>query len=411
VIDRITMSLYARQPEVDRRAKAESTPSTGEQAIGAFVIEVLRYAMETGASDIHLEPRDDRTRVRLRVGGILETFHAKSCPAIRSVVDHIKSRSKLDVFDRLTPQTGFLKVRSGNHQARFRVRTCPINTGEKLVIRLLSQNQTPQMLSELGFSEKQLCDVQDTLAHSSGLVLVGGPARSGRRTTMYSCLRKLNEAHANIYTIEDSIHWNLAGAHQIQTREAEGFDIVSALETCSEQDPDAVLVQEIASPNVANGCAKMAMEGRLVFASIAARDSLSCISHLSEMGVRPTLLAHSLRMVISQRLVRKLCDCKTKHIIDRKHAVRWNIDQDASIYQSAGCDRCRGTGFRGQRPVFEVLHIGSRLQHMIQSGEPIEAIRHACLEGGTETLLQNARQCVLSGETSLEEIQRLDTHI
>ena len=410
VVDRITMSLYARQPNVDRRVNAKAAPD-GNQSIGVFVIEVLRHAVERGASDIHLEPLKDRTRVRLRVGGILETFHAKSCPPIRSVVDYVKSRTKLDVFDRVTPQSGFFRLRKGEDHTRFRVRTCPIGNGEKVAIRLLNKNQAPLKLNELGFSETQLCDVQDTLAHSNGLVLVGGPARSGRRTTLYSCLQSLNEAHANIYTIEDSIHWNLDGAHQIQTREAEGFDIARALETCSGQDPDAILVQEISTPKVANCCAKVAMEGRLVFASIVSRDALSCISQLSEMGVHPTPLAHSLRMVISQRLVRKLCDCKTKHTIDPTHAVRWGIDQGAAIHQPAGCEQCRGTGFYGQRPVFEVLHINSRLQHMIQSGEPIEVIRRACLEGGTETLLQHARQCVLSGETSLEEIQRLDAHL
>lgn len=382
----------------------QAPPPGRDGRIIRYVNNVFEQALQTGASDIHIEPYEDLCRVRLRVDGVLAEISPPPMPLLNAVISRLKVLSKMDIAERRLPQDGAIGLRSGDHRVDMRVNTCPTVYGEKVVMRVLDKNALPHDMTKLGLNERQLRDLSESIRSPHGLMLVTGPTGSGKSTTLYSCLNYLNDNETNICTVEDPVEFKFAGINQVQTQAKVGFTFASALRSFLRQDPDVIMVGEVRDGETAEICMRAALTGHFVFSTLHTNDALSSVARLQDMGIEPFLLASTIRLLVAQRLVRRLCDeCKEPYQMDAGLAKRFGIDPDAPVFRAKGCSRCRETGYRGRLAVFEIIRINARLREMIQAGDTTEAMKRAASADGMMLLGQSAAAKVQSGETSLEE--------
>ena len=292
----------------------------------------------------------------------------------------------------------------------MRVNTCPTVYGEKIVMRVLDKNALPHDMTKLGLDERQLRDLSESIRSPHGLMLVTGPTGSGKSTTLYSCLNYLNDSETNICTVEDPVEFKFAGINQVQTQSKVGFTFASALRSFLRQDPDVIMVGEVRDGETAEICMRAALTGHFVFSTLHTNDALSSVTRLKDMGIEPFLLASTIRLLVAQRLVRRLCiECKEPYQLDAAIAKRHGLDPSVPVFRAKGCARCRETGYRGRLAVFEIIRINSQLREMIQSGETVDALKRAAMADGMTLLAQSAAAKVKTGETSLEEALSLCT--
>ena len=382
----------------------QAPPPGRDGRIIRYVNNVFEQALQTGASDIHIEPYEDACRVRLRVDGVLAEIAPPPMPLLNAVISRLKVLSKMDIAERRLPQDGAIGLRSGDHRVDMRVNTCPTVYGEKIVMRVLDKNALPHDMTKLGLNERQLRDLSEAIRSPHGLMLVTGPTGSGKSTTLYSCLNYLNDNETNICTVEDPVEFKFAGINQVQTQSKVGFTFASALRSFLRQDPDVIMVGEVRDGETAEICMRAALTGHFVFSTLHTNDALSSVTRLQDMGIEPFLLASTIRLLVAQRLVRRLCDeCKEPYQLDVTMAKRHGIDPNAPVFRATGCTRCRETGYRGRLAVFEIIRINAQLREMIQSGDTTEAMKRAAVEDGMMLLGHSAAAKVESGETSLEE--------
>ena len=377
---------------------------------------IIGNAISMGASDIHLEPVQQGTRVRFRMDGLLVeqmTCPLKLGPALTS---RVKVMARLDLAERRLPQDGTMDVRLGDKTVHFRVSVLPTGTGERMVLRVLDKASYVLDLERLGFQADDLDRIRRAIEQPTGLILVTGPKGAGVRSLLYSLLTWLNNADTCILTAENPIEINLDGIGQVQVKEELGYTYAAALSAFMAQDPDAVMVQELREAEVARMAVEIALEQCRVLTSVPAGDSGEAIRKVVELGVQPVLLGAATRLIIAQRGIRKLCpDCRVGFSPSREQLETAGVlklarregagglAEDLTLYRPGGCARCGERGYRGRLLVYEILEATSQIRDAISSGLPSERIRQLAIENGMVTMAENAWRRALEGQTSLEE--------
>jgi type IV pilus assembly protein PilB len=321
-----------------------------------------------------------------------------------AVVARIKVLAKMDIAEKRLPQDGAIGFKMGEKRIDVRVNTVPTIYGEKVVLRVLDKSAIPLELSGLGMDERQTEDLLESIRMPHGLMLVTGPTGSGKSTTLYTCLNQLNEPNKNICTVEDPVEYKFMGINQIQVKPQVGLDFASALRAFLRQDPDIVMVGEVRDKETAEICLRAALTGHFVLSTLHTNHALAAVDRLVDMGIEPFLLASTLRIVVAQRLVRRLCThCREIETCDAETAQRSGLQLGEKFYRPRGCKQCRQRGYRGRVGVFEVIRINGRLAELIQKRASLAELRKAAVEQGMKLLAEHALAQVRAGHTSLEE--------
>jgi type IV pilus assembly protein PilB len=396
---------------------------TDEAPIIKMVLVILRHAIEADASDIHIEPGREKLTIRFRQNGILKPSLFLPLKVHPSVVARIKILSGLKIDENRIPQDGRFSARINDTDIDFRVSTFPTLYGEKVEIRVLDPSAGLRSFEDLGLKGRSLEAVKEAIKKPYGMILFTGPTGSGKTTTQYAILRILNQDSVNIVTLEDPIEYSIAGINQSQVKPEIGYTFAHGLRQILRQDPNIVMVGEIRDDETAGLAINAALTGHIVLSTLHTNSSVGVVARLIDMGVRPFLIPSTLRIVISQRLIRNLCsNCKIKtkptektknYILDKiknmpaltKNSIK--IPEPFYIYEAKGCDKCNSTGYKGRAGLFEVLSMNDELAELI-SKNPIEsAIFKVAQKQGMLTMDQEGILKVLAGETTVEEVARV----
>ncbi len=391
--------------EAEEVVHLDQPPPPGRDGrIIRYVNAIFEQALQTGASDIHIEPYEDSCRVRIRIDGTLTELTPPPLSLLPSVISRLKVLAKMDIAERRIPQDGAIALRTGERRVDMRVNTCPTVHSEKIVMRVMDKNALPHDLFALGLDDRQYRDLVESIRSPHGLILVTGPTGSGKSTTLYSCLKHLNDSETNICTVEDPVEFKFSGINQVQTRTQVGLTFASSLRSFLRQDPDVIMVGEVRDNETAEICLRAALTGHLVLSTLHTNDALSSVTRLQDMGAQPFLLASTLRLLVAQRLIRKLCvECCEPYRLDDADYARYGIQPGTTLLRAVGCSQCRETGYRGRVAIFEIVRVTNQLSQLIQSGASLDQLQQAASDNGTSLLAQSAIQKVVAGVTSLEE--------
>lgn len=373
-----------------------------------FLQQLLQTAKDYNSSDIHLEPYEDRCRVRLRLDGKLKEQFSINSTEYPQIINQIKIQAGLDISQKRLSQDGRITVKSANEDFDIRVSSLPTLHGEKIVLRILKRDAEEVTLSDLGFTDKELFLYMEGIKKPNGIILISGPTGSGKTTTLYGTLKILNKETTNILTIEDPIEYTLNGINQVQLKEDIGFDFPSALRTFLRQDPDIIMVGEIRDEKTANMAIKAALTGHLVLSTIHTNSAWATISRLIDMGIPPYLIASTLNLSVAQRLVRKLCNnCRKKEDINSAE-IPGNFEIPDTLklhFLPVGCPDCYHTGYNGRKAIYEIIPITKDLEFSIKHNQ-LEIEDHL-KQHNLHSLKDNAIRMVSTGETSIEEVYSL----
>lgn len=367
-----------------------------------YVNKITAMAIESRASDIHIEPLEKKFRVRYRIDGHLREISVIDPQKGLAVISRIKIMSNLDISEKRRPQDGKIRFSDSDKTIDIRVSTLPTSFGEKAVLRILDKSHLNLDISGLGISEKYEHLFRDKIKLPYGMILVTGPTGSGKTTTLYAALKEIYSVEKNIQTVEDPIEYNIEGINQCNVKSDIGFDFANALRAFLRQDPDVVMVGEIRDRETAEIAIRASLTGHLVFSTLHTNDSVSCIARLVDMGIEPFLVASSVKLVVAQRLVRVLCDCKIKDENDYVNSVLDN----GTIYKKKGCEKCNYLGYKGRTAIFEFFEITEKVSDLIIRNESISTIRKEASENGFKPLRISGLEKVKQGITSYEEVLR-----
>ncbi|WP_158829395.1 GspE/PulE family protein [Mucilaginibacter lacusdianchii] len=373
-----------------------------------FLITLISEAKNLKSSDIHIEVYESKCRVRIRIDGMMVERYLLKKDEYPALINKIKISANLDIAEKRLPQDGRINFKHQDHQFDIRVSVLPTLYGEKVVLRLLSNDATNIDLYKLGFSENDLENYLQGVKRPTGILLISGPTGSGKTTTLYATLKLLNKETRNILTIEDPIEYTLEGINQVQLKESIGLGFASALRTFLRQDPDVIMVGEIRDPETANMAIRAALTGHLVLSTIHTNSAWGTVSRLIDMKIPPFLVASTLNTTVAQRLVRLLCPaCKKQEAFDAKLYPRQfkPYQQVSHHFVPTGCEACYYTGYKGRKAVYEVIPIDQELAIEIKNENMY--IQELLRERGVQTLAENAFGLFANGDTSLEEIYPL----
>ena len=395
----------------------ELTKSTEEAPIITLVNSVFIDSIKKGASDIHFEPYEKAFRVRYRLDGTLYEMMNLAMKFKNPVISRIKILSNMDIAEKRLPQDGRIKVRvkleNGNKKdVDMRVSSVPTLFGEKIVVRILDRGMLRLDLTELGFEKQSLESFQKAISSPWGIILVTGPTGSGKTNTLYSAISNLNSVDTNIMTAEDPVEFYLEGINQVNIREKIGLQFSTILRNFLRQDPDIMLVGEMRDFDTVDIAIKAALTGHLVFSTIHTNDAASTITRLVNMNVEPFLIADSVRLIVAQRLVRKLCkSCRQEHKLTPYALEDIGFSpEDAKkvkVYKPKGCSSCHNTGYKGRTALFEVLEVSEEIKDLILSKAQSKEIKKKAIEQGMLTLRQSGLYKIKKGITSIEEVLRV----
>ncbi len=376
------------------------------------VNKILAAAVDMRASDIHIEPQEARVVVRARVDGVLKQLTTLPASIHPRLTARIKIMSDLVITERRIPQDGQFRVQMRGQKIEFRVSTLPCLKGEKIVLRVLGQSKLNSDLDQLALNQRERHSVEAALKSPNGLILVTGPTGSGKTTTLYTMINVLNNPDVNIMTAEDPVEYEVPNVNQVKIRPAVGLTFESTLRAFLRQDPDVMLVGEIRDLETAEIAIKASITGHLVFSTLHTNSAPATITRLTHMGVAPYLVAASVKMVIAQRLVRKLCEhCKAAASLsdeDRSFLTEKEAGRLGHIYRPVGCHHCRGTGYSGRRPVFEVMPIeSSEMRNMITTKTDVDELNRLAMREGMTSLREAALGAVEAGSTSIGEALKI----
>jgi type IV pilus assembly protein PilB len=383
-----------------------------EAPVVKLVNLILAEAIKKGASDIHAEPYEKVFRVRFRIDGVLYEVMSPPMGLKNAIISRLKIMADLDISERRLPQDGRMKVKYKGREVDFRVSTLPTLFGEKVVMRLLDRSNLKLDLSKLGFGAKALADFEEAIRAPYGMLLVTGPTGSGKTTTLYSALDRLNQPETNIMTAEDPVEFNIKGINQVQIRENIGLNFAAALRSFLRQDPDVIMVGEIRDYETAEIAVKAALTGHLVLSTLHTNDAPSAVTRLLNMGIEPFLVASSVILILAQRLLRRICvHCKSP-IVVLPHAlvdIGLTSEEATSItcYKGIGCDACSGTGYKGRIAIYEVMLLSPELRDMVLSGASSLEIKRSAIQQGMRTLRMSALEKLQEGITTVEEVVRV----
>ena len=402
-----SLSLLNARGQVVHEAGRELTDAT--ESLAHLQLLTLG-AIRCNASDIHLEPKNHNTLIRVRVdGAMLEICHLTADQS-KKLMSLIKILCDIDISRKSIIQEGHFSLSAPGRTIDYRVSFAPAMYGQKMVIRVLDPAQSPQMLSDLDMPADIEAKLRSTAEQSTGTVFVCGPTGSGKTTTLYAVLRQIDSGARNVITIEDPIEYEVTGVTQIPVDTAEGHTFGNLLRTCLRQDPDVIVLGEIRDQDTAVTAMQAATTGHLVLSTIHANDTVSTVLRLLDLGVEPYLIASTMEVVLAQRLVRRLCtNCKRTVVADEAALKRLQQPADAAveIYEPVGCDACFNTGYAGRVGLFELLAAGDALRDVILSKPNLVDLKKALQNTGFKTLQHHAIQRVLEGATSLEDAHRM----
>ena len=381
----------------------------GQSPVVKLVNYLLYNAVRDNASDIHIEPDEKKLRVRYRVDGRL---YERVCPPFQmhsAIVSRIKIMAELDIAQRRLPQDGGIHVLVEGRPIDLRVSVMPGNFGEKVVIRVIDPQKILFNLESLGFTYENLQLFRQVIQSPNGIVLVTGPAGSGKNTTLYAALAELNSDEVNICTVEDPVECNMAGINQFQVNESSGFDFSTALRSLLRQDPDIIMVGEIRDQDTASVAVQAALTGHLVFSTLHTNDAPGAVTRLLDLGVAPYLVSASLIAVVAQRLVRKICpNCKSEYepAVSIKKAVEKLSGKVEKFYRGVGCKKCRNTGYAGRIAIHELFVPNEQIMEMIAERASLKKLRARALQNGMTSLQADGIEKVKAGIVSIEEVLR-----
>ncbi len=433
----IQSGAEAESQNVSEEEISENSP------IAQTVNLLLEYAIKSGASDIHIEPREEFVQVRYRIDGVLKEVNKLPRNVQGALVSRIKILSNLKIDERRVPQDGRFKIKVSGKQYALRVSTLPIADGEKIVMRILDESNQAVALDSLGYWGLSLSTLKDAMAQPNGMILVTGPTGSGKSTSLFSVLSELNTPDVNISTIEDPVEYKIPGVNQTQTNAKAGMTFASGLRALLRQDPNIIMVGEIRDGETANLGVQAALTGHLVFSTLHTNNAATCLPRLLDMGIEPFLIASTVKAVIGQRLVRRLCmHCRQQYVPDAEELAyivqMFNLKQGSmqrlhALEQQAaadkiggstplgstdvtiqylwrpnpeGCDECGHNGFKGRVGIYEVLGISIPIQKMITANATSNEIQQQAITEGMVTMQTDGFVKSLRGVTTLEEVLR-----
>ena len=382
-----------------------------EAPIIRFVNSLLTQAIREKASDIHIEPGERDLVIRFRVDGILHEVLRPPLKSHAAIVSRIKIMSHLDIAEKRLPQDGRLGVRIAGRDVDVRVSVLPTDLGERVVLRLLDRSGSLLTLEELGLADHSLRAVEAMIGKSNGIFLVTGPTGSGKTTTLYAALTRLNDREKNIITVEDPVEYRLPGVGQIQVNARISLTFAAGLRSILRQDPDIIMVGEIRDAETAQIAVQSALTGHMVFSTLHTNDAATALTRLVEMGVEPFLAASSIVGILAQRLVRRICpDCRQDDSPDPALLAEIGLVElppGARLARGAGCPRCLGRGYRGRLGIYELLPLSDRVRGLLMANADAVAIQQAAVSEGMVPLRRAGIERVLRGETTLEEVLRV----
>ena len=370
---------------------------------------LLTDAVKRGASDIHIEPFEHELRVRYRVDGVLQEVMKPPIKMRAALTSRIKIMAQLNIAERRVPQDGRIKLKFGAKVIDYRVSTLPVLFGEKIVLRILDKGNLTLDLTKFGFEPKAEGELLRAILNPYGMVLVTGPTGSGKTTTLYSALSRINQIDVNIMTAEDPVEYNLMGINQVLVRNDVGMTFAAALKAFLRQDPNIIMVGEIRDLETGSIAIKAALTGHLVLSTLHTNDAPSTVTRMIDMGIEPFNVASAVNLIVAQRLVRRVCsECKQEHTYTAEEIHAFGIAPaeaaKLTFYKGAGCDTCSGSGYKGRQGLYEVMAMTSAVRRMVLKGGSTEELREQAVNDGMLTLRMDGMLKVKRGITTLEEV-------
>ena len=389
----------------------EMDDDSDSSAVIELVEKIIDEAIESDASDIHIQPSEFELDIRYRIDGVLQSIMVLPHSRTRPINSRLKVMSNLDIAETRKPQDGrFKHSMSSGKVYDFRVSTYPTEFGEKTVMRILDPRKGKISLDKLGFSKSSLDLWHEAIANSTGIILVTGPTGSGKSTTLYATLNLLNKPGVNILTIEDPVEYNMKGIAQGQVNEKAGMTFSAALSSMLRQDPDIIMVGEMRDIDTIELAVRAALTGHLVLSTLHTNDTTSSYSRLLDMGIDPFLITSTVRAIIAQRLIRKICtSCRKKRTVNEFEQEKYGFKSGEKVYESNsdGCQNCGGNGFRGRCGIYELLIPTNSINEMINNRVSDQEIRTQAINDNMDTLNNEAKRLALNGTTSIDEIIRV----
>jgi general secretion pathway protein E/type IV pilus assembly protein PilB len=390
-----------------------ATAAAQDASIIKFVNQVMAEALELRATDVHVEPFENQLRVRYRVDGVLQ--EANIPPQVRkyhaAIVSRLKILSHLDIAEKRLPQDGRIRLKVAGREIDLRVSVIPMIHGEAVVLRILDRGDALLGLEHLGFSARDRRAWERVLDLPHGIVLVTGPTGSGKTTTLYAALSRINDVERKIITVEDPVEYQLRGINQIQVSMKTGLTFSAGLRAILRHDPDVVLIGEIRDRETAEIAVQASLTGHLVFSTLHTNDAPGAVTRLIDMGIEPYLVASSLEMVVAQRLVRLICaECKAPAPPQEREAMLHGAGNEVVpdvVYRGTGCRRCLGTGYRGRQGVFELMPVTEEIRSMTLERSSSGRIREIAMRQGMKSLRGDGWRLVREGRTTVEEVLRM----
>ncbi|MDR1915505.1 MAG: Flp pilus assembly complex ATPase component TadA [Synergistaceae bacterium] len=399
-----TLNAIESVDDLSQLARQEVLSDTVDAPVIKLVNGVLLEAVKERATDIHLEPFEDKLLVRYRIDGVLNDRYELTKGHQSPVTSRIKVMAKMDIAERFIPQDGRIGIALGERAVDIRVSSLPTQHGERIVMRLLDKARGLLTLEDLGMATEERQKMDSLIRNPHGMILLTGPTGSGKSTSLYAILQALARPEVNIITVEDPIEYDLPGVGQVQVNEKAGVTFSSALRSILRQDPDIIMIGEMRDFDTAHIGIQSSLTGHLVLSTLHTNDSVSAVSRLIDMGIEPYLIAGSLLGVVAQRLVRRICPhCKRQ--IEPPAAIRkYGLD---AAFRGDGCERCGKTGYRGRFGLYEQFDVTLEVADAISSGATLATLKQLAKNGGMRTLLELGLASVSSGDTTPEEMLRV----
>jgi general secretion pathway protein E len=403
--------IYAPGEEAVEPSEDSLRGMAQEAPVVRMVNLLVTRAVDLGASDIHIEPFEDKLRVRYRIDGVLHDAESPPKGLQPAIISRIKIMAKLNVAERRLPQDGRIRTRIPGRDFDIRVSTIPTLYGESVVLRLLDKETMLMGLDQLGFSESVLSGFKDVVSRPYGMILVTGPTGSGKTTTLYAALNTLNSTEKKIITIEDPVEYQLEGVNQIPVKPQIGLTFANGLRSIVRQDPDVILVGEVRDKETAEIAIRAALTGHLVFCTLHTNDAAGAVTRLLDMGIEDYLLASSILAILAQRLVRLVCQNCREPLEGQSEAGQGatggDIDQALVSYRGRGCESCHNTGYKGRIGIFEFLMVDDEIRHLILTKTSSSTVKASAQKKGMASLRDNGLIKVKQGVTSLAEMLRV----
>lgn len=375
-----------------------------------LINSIISQAVKMGVSDIHIEPFEERVRVRFRIDGVLQERMSPDKQTHHAIAARVKIMAKMDIAEKRIPQDGRVEMAVENKEVDLRISILPTIYGEKIVIRILDRTSSLISKEKLGFTSQNLKRFDTLMQAPNGIILVTGPTGSGKSTTLYTALKELNTMASNIITVEDPVEYKIDGINQVQVNNKAGLTFASSLRSILRQDPDIIMIGEIRDTETAQIATRAAITGHLVLATMHTNDTSSTVARLVDMEIEPYLVSSAVVGVIAQRLVRRICnECKISYSADKEDKTVLGIQKSITLFRSseAGCSNCNGTGYKGRIAVHEILFVTKEIRILIEKGAAVDEIRNTSKQQGMVTLRDTCKNLVLNGMTTVDEMKSI----